>query len=354
MLGFYRASDNSKAKYNLVDQVIDEYIDATGIDAGNSTNELLDTGAFIGGTSGSPTTTSFSYTGSNQTWTVPANVTSATIKLWGAGGGGGSAKLSGIGKGGGGAGFVTATCSVVSTTVYSILIGQSKDTVDGVSASPYTNAYGGGGNGGGQNAQRVGGSGGGRTEFSIGGGANVPAGTRIMVAAGGGGGVGVYYTGDSNANGGAGAGGGGGGTIGLSGQGSNTPPTGGTQVAGGAYGTGNSGSGTAGTAGFAGIGGGAQGSNTAVDTSYGAGGGGGGGYYGGGGGQSSQNVTMGHGGAGGSSYANLTYCSLVTNTPGSTGSGSSGGAVANAGDSDYPGSFVGVGASQRQVRSEWW
>ena len=34
ILGFYRASDNSKAKYNLVDQIIDEYYDNSGIDTG--------------------------------------------------------------------------------------------------------------------------------------------------------------------------------------------------------------------------------------------------------------------------------------------------------------------------------
>jgi hypothetical protein len=48
LLGFYRASDNSVAKYNLVDQVIDEYTDATGIDAGNSTNESLTSGVYSG------------------------------------------------------------------------------------------------------------------------------------------------------------------------------------------------------------------------------------------------------------------------------------------------------------------
>jgi hypothetical protein len=48
MLGFFRAADNSKAKYSLVDQVIDEYVDATGIDAGNSTNEILSSGTYTG------------------------------------------------------------------------------------------------------------------------------------------------------------------------------------------------------------------------------------------------------------------------------------------------------------------
>ena len=46
MLGFYRATDHSKTKYSLIDQVIDDFNDATGIDAGASTNELLDTGSY--------------------------------------------------------------------------------------------------------------------------------------------------------------------------------------------------------------------------------------------------------------------------------------------------------------------
>ena len=40
ILAFKVASANQLAKFSMVDQVIDEYQDATGIDAGNSTNEL--------------------------------------------------------------------------------------------------------------------------------------------------------------------------------------------------------------------------------------------------------------------------------------------------------------------------
>ena len=41
MLGFKVAVNGSLAKYNLVDQVVDEFTDATGIDASASTNESL-------------------------------------------------------------------------------------------------------------------------------------------------------------------------------------------------------------------------------------------------------------------------------------------------------------------------
>ena len=347
MLGFYRATDHSKAKYNLVDQVIDDYNDATGIDASASTNESLVSGKYQGYTTGGTITTAFSYTGSNQTWTAPTGVTSATVKLWGAGGSGGSRYTGSIsGRAGGGAGYIGATVAVVAGTAYSLLIGESAISVNGVSASPHTNSYGGGANGGGRSDQRLGGSGGGRSEFSIGGGANVPAGTRILVAGGGGGGAAVYSaTDDGDENSSDGGGGAGGGTTGGTGRGSGTPPTGGTQSAGGARGVYLSGgSGATSVDGAAGLGGGAQGSNTAVDTNYGAGGGGGGGYYGGGGGSSSAANAMAHGGGGGSSYANGSLTSSVTNTQGSYGPiGSTGGAVANAGDANYPGGSVGVG-----------
>ncbi len=50
-LGFYRASDHSKVKYNLVDQVIDTYQDTSGIDAGASTSEMHTSGYYYGGSS---------------------------------------------------------------------------------------------------------------------------------------------------------------------------------------------------------------------------------------------------------------------------------------------------------------
>ena len=66
MLGFYRATDNSKAKYTLVDQVIDEYVDASGIDASASTNEATTAGYYYGVSGGNATggteTTPVSYT----------------------------------------------------------------------------------------------------------------------------------------------------------------------------------------------------------------------------------------------------------------------------------------------------
>ena len=73
MLGFFRAADNSKAKYNLVDQIIDEYQDATGIDTSASTGEnLAGSGSLkyysgVAAATGDTITTTYSYDGADDT-----------------------------------------------------------------------------------------------------------------------------------------------------------------------------------------------------------------------------------------------------------------------------------------------
>ena len=42
LLGFKVASNGSLAKYNLVDQIVDDFQDASGVDASASTNETRD------------------------------------------------------------------------------------------------------------------------------------------------------------------------------------------------------------------------------------------------------------------------------------------------------------------------
>ena len=49
-LALYRASDHSKTKYNLVDQVVDTFQDNSGVDTGNSTGEFLTSGYYHGNT----------------------------------------------------------------------------------------------------------------------------------------------------------------------------------------------------------------------------------------------------------------------------------------------------------------
>ena len=74
-LHFKLATNNNFVKYNMVDGFFDAFQDTSGIDAGNSTNEVRDgSGEYYGSVSGSTTSTSktFAYTGANESWTIPA------------------------------------------------------------------------------------------------------------------------------------------------------------------------------------------------------------------------------------------------------------------------------------------
>jgi uncharacterized repeat protein (TIGR02543 family) len=226
--------------------------------------------------SGVSTTTTFNYTGSNQSWTVPAGVTRATFFLFGAGGGG-NYKF-----GGGGGGYATGSYAVTPGQTLTIIVGQggggeAAAARTGVSGYPgiYTPVtYGGGGRGGsfssGYNAVYYS-SGGGRSAIRL------PAATTDLATAAGGGGAAYGQCGL-----------GGGGTSGNGGT------LGGTQSAGGTGGT--SGNGYPGTNGVA-----YQGGDSKDE-----GGGGGGGYFGGGGGGDNTS------GGGGSSYVALLTNGITT------------------------------------------
>lgn len=293
LLAFKIASSNQLAKFSMVDQVIDEYQDATGIDAGNSTNETAGGATtakyYEGAVTGSPTTVVKSYTGANQTFVVPSGVTTINFIAWGAAGGGGFAS----GTGGGG-GFIEGDVAVTAGETLNVEVGGG-----GVFAN----------------------NGGGSTQGGGGGGTGIYRSSTVLAIAGAGGG------GQSN-GGGAGQGGAGGGTTGGSGGSYLSAPqaTGGTQSAGGTQASGG-GSGslnqggnapdavaTNGTGGYNG-GGKGDGDNTSWTA-----GGGGGGYYGG----ASGGTAGGYGSGGGGS--SLT---AGTNTQASTGT------VANAGHANY-------------------
>ncbi len=110
ILGFKVAANGSLSKYNLADQAIDAFEDATGIDTSASTNEQRDASNYYSGwAAGSPTTTSFT-TVETTTWTVPTGVTEAEYLVVG-GGGGGSGGTGGVNFGGGGAGGVVKAAS---------------------------------------------------------------------------------------------------------------------------------------------------------------------------------------------------------------------------------------------------
>ena len=221
----------------------------------------------------------FNFTGAPQTYTVPANVTSITVDVQGAQGGG-SLPSPGSNPGGLG-GRVQTTVSVTPGEVLAVYVGGT------------TSSNAGGYNGGGQGTSNGAGGGGGSDIRSGGTGlAN-----RIVTAGGGGGG---------GWNCGSGMNGGHGGGSGAAQNGFNcgsddynscvvgggASPTAGGQQPG-------CGCGTAGTAGQGGQGG----------TCGNSGGGGGGGQFGGGGGYYA-------GGGGGSSFANAARTSNTTHTQG--------------------------------------
>ncbi|HLP52407.1 MAG TPA: glycine-rich protein, partial [Chitinophagales bacterium] len=206
-------------------------------------------------------TTVFSYTGADQSYTVPAGVTSITVKMWGAGGGGGFFGGWTFGWSGGAGGYTQGTLAVTGGQVLTVIVGGG-----GVGAFQYNNtttsSYGGGAsacNPGGTDC-RYGGQGGGRSAIRNGG-------TELMTAGGGGGG-GASRNASLASYGGAG-----GGTLGQDGSAEQVhwcKGIGGSQTVGGSGGACNS-VGSAGTQ-FAG--------GRAGPSNQGYGGGGGGGWYG--------------------------------------------------------------------------
>jgi hypothetical protein len=224
----------------------------------------------------------YSYTGANQTFVVPSNVSYVYVKLWGAGGGAGRAGGWTYGAEGGGGGHTRGLFPVTGGNTLTIVIGRGGTLVNGT-----TQSYGGGGvNATAVNNTYAGHGGGYCGVFS-----STPSQASAIAIAGGGGGGGSSRAWFGNVGG---AGGG------LSGQRGSSPydaktaaaGNGGSQSAGGTGGSPYTNNGFTGSA--------LQGGAGAAE-SYG--GGGGGGYFGGGGGAYSESNTM-AGGGGGSGYIN--------------------------------------------------
>jgi len=225
----------------------------------------------------------FNYTGSAQTWTVPAGVCSLTVECWGAAGWTGS-------YAGGQGGYAVATFPVTPGETVYIYVGQEGPAVP---ANGYSSAaFNGGGYGYSWNSAAMAGSGGGASDVRLGG---QTLNQRVVVAGGGGG-----ATNNGSCNGGHG-GGTTGQNAGCSGYGT---VTGGNQSSGG----------TGGQNGSFG-----QGANADMNITVGWVGGGGGGWYGGACGFSHQS------GAGGSSYTgghgSYSTSNASTSTGGRTGHG---------------------------------
>ena len=145
ILAFKTATNGSLATYNLVDQVIDEYTDATGIDASASTNEILTDGVVRGATGTNPTggtTGSYSHGGTTyyfNKFTTDANFvtsTGGTGDIFLIAGGGGSNWDNG---GGGGAGGLIwkPNHSFAGSTTFAVDIGDG-GTGRSSSADPTT------------------------------------------------------------------------------------------------------------------------------------------------------------------------------------------------------------------------
>jgi hypothetical protein len=241
-------------------------------------------------------TATFTYTGAEQTFTVPAGTSSVSITAIGAAGGAGQDSTSSGGAGGQGR-SATGTASVSPGETLYVEVGGV-----GLAGSIGGNGgFNGGADGSSYHSIRGGGGGGASDVRTISG----TLGSRLVVAGGGGGGGGSSQgcTGNGGAGGNAGAAGsaaatvtGCGGITGGGGGGAGTGVGGGTA---GAPGTGGC-CGTAASAGTSGSGG--AGGNI-------VGGGGGGGYYGGGGGGAGTDEigpTSGGGGGGGGSSLDTT------------------------------------------------
>ena len=328
MLGFKVAVNGSLARYNLVDQVIDEFNDASGIDAGASTNEVLGgsgNAKYYSGsaTSNSNTTQTYAYTGSDVTLALNNGQTvTGTVKLWGAAGGTDYSPGNANHRGGAGA-FASAVFDFTSDGT-DLIFSVGQGGISGTKA-------GSGGNGGGYTGVFLG---------------SKTHGNALMIAgAGGGAGDTAGYNGTAGGAFGASANGaytgGGGGQQGAGGSSPGNPfggatvlPTAGSALTGG-HGGGNQ----ARSQSAAYNGGGIQGQEPG---GYQGGGGGGAGYYGGGGGAGGNG---GSGGGGGSSWYNTgsywsgTPTSTAGNDNGTAAGG--GGTSGGASDSNYPGGGVG-------------
>jgi trimeric autotransporter adhesin len=230
----------------------------------------------------------FTYSGSDQTYTLPNTATAVEVRTWGAAGGGNPTAYYQNQAGGAGGGYATGVMSGVAGQTLTIVVGQ------GGQVASTSSTYGGGGAGGDSTGTQKGGSGGGYSGVFVG--SVSQANARVIAGGGGGGSPGAD-------NGVAGSGGGGGATGGNDTL-ADRSGRGGTGAAGGAGATGNSACSPGVTAGVA-LQGGTGGTSTGINSNEG-GGGGGGGYFGGGGGLCQNSAQQNGGGGGGSALINGT------------------------------------------------
>jgi hypothetical protein len=127
LLAFRTQANGSLARYNLVDQSVDSFEDASGIDASASTNEFRnDAGNYYSG-SDVATGIAANFTASG-TWTSPSNLTGTVKVLVVAGGAGAGSTGWTPGAGGAGGLVYVSNYAAAASTAYAITIGAGGAT----------------------------------------------------------------------------------------------------------------------------------------------------------------------------------------------------------------------------------
>jgi len=147
LLGFKAAANGSLAKYNLVDQTVDAFEDATGVDAGSSTDATRNASKYYSGTStaagtatGGTVTTHGSYTVhsflTDANFVVGGGGTGANLAVMMVGGGGSGGRYHGGGAGAGG--IIQGTGWSLSPATYPVVVGAGGLSGTGWASSPAT------------------------------------------------------------------------------------------------------------------------------------------------------------------------------------------------------------------------
>ena len=238
----------------------------------------------VGGTSYMEQETTFSYTGSVQSYSVPSGTAAVKLEVWGAEGGGRRTSGNTNSGYGGKGGYSVGTFPSPSGTLYVCVGGSGSSSTSGTASGGYN----GGGSGCASDSYEPGNGGGGATHIAKSSGLltsfSSNYSTQLLIVAGGGGGGGE----DDSDKGGAG-----GGTSGENGQNGGTSQSdcaGGGQTSAGP------------NAGF----------GYGASTGQGDGGGGGGGFYGGGSKTYTSSGSDTYGGGGGSGYLNTALAESQT------------------------------------------
>ena len=231
----------------------------------------------------------FDYTGSEQSYTIPAGVSKVQLEVWGAQGGNASVEGSYMGAGGAG-GYSKGLYSVSEgNTLYVVVGGQGTSSTSITSSGTLQGGYNGGGNSMGGDTYCAVAAGGGATHISTTSGVlSSLSPSSVIIVAGGGGGAGTSSNSSYTQYGTGGYGGGVSGGTGISGYASYSPGGGGTQSQGGSK---------CPSSDYSYEGSFGQGGNQTGNSGGWGAGAGGGGYYGGGSGGA-----LGATGGGGSGY----------------------------------------------------